>query len=88
MDMSEFSITYDGPALSEHMMDVKELGPALLAIGDLCSEASRFINGDDVSNIQVRVKTTAPGSFDIILEFVQNLVPLASYCQIWCMAWC
>lgn len=77
MDKSEFSIAYDGPALSEYTMDVKDLGPALLAIGHLCSEASRFINGDDVSDIQVRVKTTAPGSFDVILEFVQNLVPVA-----------
>jgi len=30
-----FRITYDGPALASHEMDVRELAPALLAMSDL-----------------------------------------------------
>ncbi|TSE29044.1 hypothetical protein [Tepidimonas charontis] len=34
--MSNVRITYDGPALDAHAMDVRALAPALMAFGDLC----------------------------------------------------
>lgn len=66
--MSHFRITYDGPALATHQMDVHELAPALLAMGDLLEAATRVLNGDRVKpqvNVRASFKT---GSFGIDFE--------------------
>ena len=72
MSKVEFAIAYDGPALANHTMDVQALGPALLAIGDMCREAHRVINGDDGAEVKVHVKATSEGCFDIVLELIQT----------------
>lgn len=66
-------ITYDGPALAAHAMDVRELAPALLAFGDLCEEAGRALFGE---HIRVRVDVRASfrtGSFGIDLSVSTQL---------------
>ena len=72
MSKAEFAIAYDGRALENSTMDVQSLGPALLAIGDMCREAHRSINGDDGAKINVHVKATSEGSFDIAFELLQS----------------
>ena len=71
MSKAEFAIAYDGPALANHTMDVQALGPALLAIGDMCREAHRVINGDDGAEVKVHVKATSEGCFNVVLELIQ-----------------
>jgi hypothetical protein len=74
MDMSEFRITYDGPALETSEMDVRELAPALLAIGDLLDAATRSLCGDQVKpqiNVRGSFKT---GSFGIDFTLATSLV--------------
>jgi hypothetical protein len=66
-----FHVTYDGPALVTHEMDVKDLAPALLAIGELLDEANRVIN-DGKAAIKVNIKATEPGSVDVVLSAVQD----------------
>ena len=56
--MSEFRITYDGPALNTHQMDVRELAPALLAAGDLLDAAVFSLNGNTIKS-----QTNVVGSF-------------------------
>jgi len=56
--MSQFRITYDGAALQTHEMDVRELAPALIAVGDLLDSATRAIHGD-----RVKAQTNVRGSF-------------------------
>jgi hypothetical protein len=56
-----FSLRYEGPALSEGLMDVRELAPALFAFGNLCDQANRELYGDD-SRIEVKIRTVEPGS--------------------------
>lgn len=46
MSKIAFQLRYDGPALSEHGMDVGDLAPALLALGDLIKRANATVNGD------------------------------------------
>lgn len=65
MNATHFRVTYDGPALASHAMDVRELAPALLAAGDLLEAATRVLHGDRVkpqTNVRASFKT---GSFGI-----------------------
>lgn len=43
MSSHEFDIKFDGPATQDFTMDVKELGPALIAIAEAIQEASRIM---------------------------------------------
>lgn len=71
-DMSEkFHVVYDGKALDEHLMDVRDLSPAMLAISDLLTHANKEINGDKLE-IQLKVRANfKAGSFGI--EFIEML---------------
>lgn len=71
MSHAAFTIAYDGPALADHTMDVRDLAPAMMAIGQLCDAANSVLHGDR-SKIKVHVKATEPGSFAILLDIIQN----------------
>jgi len=77
MDMNSrerFNVVYDGPALAEHRMDVRDLAPALIEISDLFAAANKELNGD---NAEVRIEVKASfkaGSFGIELLFSQDFV--------------
>jgi hypothetical protein len=66
------TITYDGPALEANAMDVRELAPALLAIGELIDASNKLLNGDR-SAISVKVRAVKPGSFNIDFQLVETL---------------
>ncbi|MDQ9030615.1 hypothetical protein [Acinetobacter nosocomialis] len=70
--MSEkFHVVYDGKALEGHLMDVRDLAPAMMAISDLLTHANKEINGDKLE-IQLNVKANfKTGCFGI--EFVEHL---------------
>jgi len=72
MNKDSFSLYYDGPGLRAGTMDVKELAPALLAVGDLLEESNRVLNGDRAT-VSVRVKRFDDGSFEIYFELIQKL---------------
>jgi hypothetical protein len=72
--MSTLRITYDGPALTSHEMEVRQLAPALYAIGDLLENANRVLNGSD-SKVSVSVKGSfKTGSFGIDLVLLQGWI--------------
>lgn len=77
MDKVEFTLFYDGPALKEGKMDIHELAPALLGLGDLISESNRKLNGEKVK-VVVNVKAGfEPGSWGVVIELVQSYLDKA-----------
>lgn len=71
MAETAFGVTYDGPALASGSMPVRDLAPALLALGDVFAEASAALYPDR-EPVALNIKATSKGSFDVhlILEAV------------------
>ena len=78
MENNAFKISYDGPALLSHEMNVKDLAPALLAVGDLLEDTNRILNGDKTT-VSVNIKATNPGSVDVVLSVCQHLLAQATF---------
>ena len=78
-----FQIAYNGPATADHSMDVQQLGPALLSVGDLCREANAVIYGPDAPNVNVHVRANfEEGCFDItfdLLKAIKEVTDLVKY---------
>jgi hypothetical protein len=73
MSRADFQLAYDGEALGDHAMDVDELAPALLAVGNICREANRILNGER-AEVSIRVRADFERRcFDIHFELVQSL---------------
>jgi hypothetical protein len=71
-DRVDFTVYYDGEALRGSRMDVRDLAPALLALGDMLEAANSVLNRDKAL-VRVHVKAFQPGCFGIILEVSQSL---------------
>jgi hypothetical protein len=71
MSRSSFTIAYDGPALRDHAMDVRDLAPAMLGLGQLFDAANTALNGDS-ARVNVQVRATEPGCFQITFEVIQT----------------
>jgi len=77
MSTANFQIAYEGEAVRSGSMDVHELAPALLAIGDLVEAANETLNGDKAS-VSVSVQSDFKrSSFEIGLLVDQGLIDQA-----------
>ena len=74
MSKAKVQIRYDGSALSEHSIDIDDLAPALLAIGELCKLANRKFNGNNVTVKALVNVNLNQNCFEFGLELVQSLV--------------
>jgi hypothetical protein len=74
MSKATFHVLYDGPALANNQMDVRELAPALLSLGHLLEQANAALN-DGRAKVSVKVSASfKTGCFGIELDIVQTLV--------------
>ena len=69
---AHLNAVYEGPSLADGSMNVRDLAPALMAVGSFFDEANRIANGDHAS-ISVNVQATSPASFEIAFEVIQNV---------------
>jgi hypothetical protein len=71
---ADVQVAYSGSAVDTGVMDVRQLAPALMALGALFEESNKVINGD-AAKLQVLVRADFErGSFQIKLELVKSLV--------------
>ena len=54
MSRADFTLTYDGRSLQSHEMDVRDLGPAMLAVGELFDAMNVLLNGE-TAEVQINV---------------------------------
>ncbi|WP_275272424.1 hypothetical protein [Limnobacter sp. P1] len=73
MSEEKLTLVFDGPAVENGEIDVRDLAPALLAIGELIQAANSEINGTR-AQMSVKVKATAEGSFEVDLNLIQSLM--------------
>lgn len=72
MSRASFRVAYDGEALASHTMDVRDLAPALMGLGEIFVEANRVLNGKEVK-VEVHVTPQIEENcFDIGLEVIQT----------------
>lgn len=80
-DMSQATIqlAYDGEALRSGSMDVRDLAPALLAVGVLCERSSDVLN-QGRGKVSVKVRSDfKTGSFELSIDITQHLIDAAKF---------
>lgn len=77
MSQDQFQLVYDGEDVREGGMDVYDLAPALLSVGDLIRESNRFLN-EDHTRVAVQVRSDfRHGSFEVSLLVDQGIIEQA-----------
>jgi hypothetical protein len=74
MSEQRFSISFEGPALDTHQMDVRDLAPALLALADTVKAANVAINADKADVRLDVIGKPKSGSFGLDLTIAQKLL--------------
>lgn len=73
MKRAVFEIAYEGPAVDDGIMDVRELAPALLSLGNLIENSNLIVGSPDIK-VKVVVRSSfKKGSFQVALELICNL---------------
>lgn len=67
---ADFSVSYEGPAVDDHTMPVRDLAPALLALGQAFDRANGLLNGPSAT-VSLDIRATRDGSFEIALLLKQ-----------------
>lgn len=79
MPAESFEVTYNGPNVGRGTINVYDLAPALLAIGDLIRDADRLLNSNRTS-VELKVNSDfVSGSFGI--HFVVEQLPVEALNQ-------
>lgn len=63
---TDFALVYDGPALTDGRMPVRDLAPAVLALSEVFAEANEIVNPGGRA-VALEIQATDRGSFDVML---------------------
>ena len=69
---ASFWVIYEGPPFAEHTIRAAELASALMSLEVAFARANFLLNGGK-ANVDLRIKATAPGSFEYELVLLQVL---------------
>lgn len=72
MSQADFTLTYDGPALRSHEMNVRDLAPAMLGVGEVFEALNTLFNGK-ATDIAVNVRAHEPGCFTVVFDIIQHI---------------
>ena len=61
----EIVVSYEGPAVAEYRMPVRDLAPALLALEQAFVRTNLLVNGDSAS-VSLEIRAPRQGSFEIV----------------------
>lgn len=67
----QLEISFDGPALVDGRMNVRDLAPSMLSFGMLFESANTVLNGSNAS-VSINVRATSSSSFHILYEVIQS----------------
>lgn len=66
MSSTAFSIAFEGEPFNEGEIDIRDLAPALLALGDVVQAANKALNGDR-ADARLKVRATQESCFEALL---------------------
>lgn len=69
MSKASFIVAFEGPGVRDGSIDVRDLAPALLSLGQLVDAANRAVNGDN-HPARLHAKAVSHGSFEVSLDVV------------------
>lgn len=67
MSSTQFSVAFEGDPFENGEIDVNDLAPALLALGNVIQSANSVLNGDR-ADARLKLRATQKGSFDALLN--------------------
>ena len=70
MSHADFTLTYEGPAVDNHEMNVRDLAPAMLAVGEAFEGLNALFNGKS-AQLAVNVRAHQPACFKVAFDIVQ-----------------
>ncbi len=66
MSSAAFSIAFEGKPFDDGEIDIRDLAPALLALGEIVQSANKALNGDR-ADARLKVKATRESCFEAVL---------------------
>lgn len=76
-------IAYDGPAIVDGSMDVRELAPALIAFSEFVDSANKVLGGKHEIKVMLNQDSIRKGSFDITFLLNVNILEQAKLFMEW-----
>lgn len=73
-NIAKARIAYDGPALEQGTIDVRELAPSLLAFADLVDNVNKVLGGEQKIQVLLNQDSIQKGSFDITTILQYSLI--------------